>query len=433
MKQFNKTRIAAAVGTAALAMSLGAPANAAISLGGDNGWEVTYGGFINLFYTQSEFEGGEDSAHLNEGLLPAFHTLTAKSPTINGLTGTGQITFAPDSSQSKSARLNKPGLFGGVDSTIDMREVFFNVEGSFGTISAGRTLSLFQRQAILKDYTLFGMGALAGPDGSGTGLGRIGYGYVYPDFRTRFAYATPNINGFQLTVGVFDPQEPLSAGAVGCTSLSGAVLCNIGSAGSTSETDTPQFQAEATYNTGFQGGTISAWAGFLWQEQEITSSTVPGGTIFGFDAFQIGASGDDIESWGVNLGLDVTFGGFNVAGSWYTGEALGAQLFNIGSGNGFNCNTATCTEADNDGFYVQGGYTFNGKTKVGGGYGESNQDRDALNPEIQSEMWTVGVYHDVNSWLKLVAEYSSVDQEGDVNNTLGPEQDIFSVGGFLLW
>ena len=50
-----------------------------------------------------------------------------------------------DSSSGKTSGQNKKG------DSIDMREVFFNVEGSFGTISAGRTLSLYQRQAILQD------------------------------------------------------------------------------------------------------------------------------------------------------------------------------------------------------------------------------------------------------------------------------------------
>ena len=54
--------------------------------------------------------------------------------------------------------MNKSGVLG-TGSNIDMREVFFNVSGDFGTISVGRTLALFQRQAILKDLTLFGMGA----------------------------------------------------------------------------------------------------------------------------------------------------------------------------------------------------------------------------------------------------------------------------------
>ena len=394
------TKLAATLGVLAF---MSAPANAAVVLGGADGWEVSYGGFINLFYTQSDFERNdgtsEDSAHLNEGLLPSFHTMTVKTPEVNGLRGTGQITFAVDSSSEKGSRLNKSGVFG-TGSNIDMREVFFNVSGDFGTISAGRTLALYMRQAILKDYTLFGMGALAGPDGGGTGLGRIGYGYVYPDFRTRFAYATPDMGGFQLTVGIFDPQEPL-----GPASPYG------------SETDTPQFQAEATYNSSFEGGSFSGWAGFLWQEQEITGSPA-GGT-------------GDVESVGWNIGAEVTASGFNVGGHYYDGDALDTLLFNTGALGGFGCNATACKEADNDGFYIQAGYTFNGTTKIGGGYGESRQDANATYniARVQTELWTVGVYHDVNSWLKVIAEY------GNYESTLLNQKDVdtFSIGGFLLW
>ncbi len=403
MKYLNRTKLVAAFGTAALAATLSAPANAAIVLGGADGWEVSYGGFVNLFYTQSdwEYDNGlsEDSTHLNEGLLPAFHTFTVKTPEINGLKGTGQITFAPDSSQDKRTRLNKPGLLGG-DSTLDVREVFFNVEGDFGTISAGRTLSLFQRNAILKDYTLFGVGAMGGPDGSGTTLGRIGFGYVYPDFRTRFTYKTPNINGFDLEVGIFDPQEPLGAGA------------NI------SETDTPQFQAEANYKTDFEGGNAHLWGSFLWQEQTITLAG--GGT-------------DDSESYGWNIGLDLNMGGFNIMGTYYDGQALGTNLFNLGGAGDAGCTATACGESDNDGFIVQGGYTFNGTTKVGISYGESTEET-AAGVKTSNELWTVGVYHDVNSWLKVMAEYSQADADAGLFGGAGAgEQDVFSIGGFLLW
>lgn len=399
------TKLAATLGVLAF---LSAPTNAAVVLGGADGWEVSYGGFINLFYTQSDFERNdgtsEDSAHLNEGLLPSFHTMTVKTPEVNGLRGTGQITFAVDSSSEKSSRLNKSGVFG-TGSNIDMREVFFNVSGDFGTISAGRTLALYMRQAILKDYTLFGMGALAGPDGGGTGLGRIGYGYVYPDFRTRFAYTTPDMGGFQLTVGIFDPQEPVPDSALGTAF------------GYVSETDTPQFQAEATYNSSFEGGSFSGWAGFLWQEQEITASNA-GGT-------------GDVESVGWNIGAEVTASGFNVGGHYYDGDALDTLLFNTGGLGGFGCNATACKEADNDGFYIQAGYTFNGTTKIGGGYGESRQDAnsDYGIGRIQTELWTVGVYHDVNSWLKVIAEYGNYE-----SNLLNQKDvDTFSIGGFLLW
>lgn len=426
MKAFRTTKLAAAIGTAALASALSLPANAAIVLGGDNGWEVSYGGFINLFYTQSDWQGGESSSHLQEGLLPNFHTLTAKSPEVGGLKGTAQITFAVDSSANKDGRLDKNGVFG-TGSQIDMREVFFNVGGDFGTVSAGRTLSLFQRQAILKDMTLFGVGAMGGPDGAGTALGRIGFGYVYPDFRTRFSYKTNDINGFNLELGIFDPQEPIGGAA-------------------TAETDTPQFQAEATYTTGFEGGSFNAWVGMIWQQEDIT---VPGvaATPAGFAfnpatglpvavAATPGSNGytSSIESVGFNIGADVKMGSFNVVGSYYDGSALGEALFNPGGGNGFACavlpapSTGSCKEARADGYYVQGSYTFNGKTKLGFSYGESNQDANAAGAaKFRNELWTVGVYHDVNSWLKLVAEYNNQN-----SNQFG-DADIFDVGGFVLW
>ena len=144
MTQFKKSKLA----TAVLAASVCAPASAATWSAGD--WEVSYTGTINLFANMinNDVAGGLDSFHMNEGLLPAFHTMKAVSPATNGLTGTAQISFAPDSSRAKTDDQAKNG------NQIDMREVFFAVDGSFGTISIGTTLSLFQRQAILNDMTL---------------------------------------------------------------------------------------------------------------------------------------------------------------------------------------------------------------------------------------------------------------------------------------
>ena len=142
----------------------------------------------------------------------------------------------------------------------------------------------------------------------------------------------------------------------------------------------------------------------------------------------MGGTGD-IESVGWNIGASVAAQGFSMTGQYYDGEAIGPILFADGGGFGFNCNDSGCKEGDNDGYYVQAAYTFNGTTKIGGGYGESTQDRDDMYDilHIDRELWTVGVYHDVNSWLKVVAEYSNFDPGP------GAEQDTFSIGGFLLW
>jgi hypothetical protein len=305
------------------------------------------------------------------------------SPATNGLTGTAQISFAPDSSRAKTDDQAKGG------NQIDMREVFFNVAGSFGTVSIGNTLSLFQRQAILNDMTLFGVGALAGTEGGGTTLGRIAHGYVYPEFNSRMAWKSPDMGGFNIEVGIFDPDENGTTAAF--------------------ESDTPQFQTEMSYTTSFDGGSILVWLGGIYQEMDQTT-------------------GGDVTTSGVNVGGKVSAGGISVVGSVYTGEAIGTvrTLDTVGgTGNAFVCAAASCTEADNDGFYLQAMYNM-GATSIGASYGETNQDRDgAGNVELTNELTTFGLYHDVNSWLKVVAEYNI--QSGFQKN------DALSLGGFIFW
>jgi len=398
MTQFKKTKLAAAV----LAATVAAPASAVSWSAGD--WEVHYTGTINLFYNQMDQANTNagNSSHLQEGLLPAFHTMKAVSPATNGLTGTAQISFAPDSSSGKVSGQNKTG------GAIDMREVFFNVEGSFGTVSAGRTLSLFSRGAILNDMTLFGMGANGGIDAGGTGLGRIAHGYTYAEFNTRFAWKSPDMNGFNLEVGIFDPQE--------------------GSGGSTGnfETDTPQFQVAMNYSTSFDGGSVALWADGIYQEME-------GRTNAGTGATDFNTSGE-VTTSGFSLGANVAAGGLGVVVSMYDGEALGS-VRQVDT-NSYQCVAARCEEADADGYYVQATYNVSPATKIGVSYGETNQDNISLVGAVNNagdtaiersnELTTIGVYHDVNSWLKVVAEYN--DQKSQFGNTSG-----LSLGGFIFW
>ena len=385
--QYKKTKLAAAI----LAASVAAPASAVSWSAGD--WEVSYSGFINSFanYANDGAVGGDDNFHLSEGLLPAFHTMKATSPATNGLTGTAQITFAPHTTTSKTVVQQSSN-----NGTIDVREVFFNVEGSFGTVSVGRTLALFQRQSILNDMTLFGVGAFSTQEGGGTTLGRIGYGYVYGDFRNRFAWKSPDISGFSIEVGMFDPDE-----------------INSGGGNFTPETDTPQFQTELTYNTTFDGGSLDLWASGLYQEMTQNA-------------------GGDVTAQGISVGGKVAAGGLSVVATMYTGEAIGVfrTMQSIAAGafnNAFQCAAANCTEAENDGYYLQGMYALGGgATSIGLSYGESTQDADAAgNSANAHQLTTIGVYHDVNSWLKVVGEYNA--QNGHL------KQDTVSLGGFIFW
>lgn len=441
-KMTKKNKLATAISAAVVGLGVSAGANAVVVVGGDNGWEVSFDGNINAFYVQSDNDAGwnglglqhptatntfatpkEDVGRVTSGFLPAFFSFNVKSPTVNGLTATGRFSFAPTINNSTTKTevyagggLGNAGNGGIQGASIDTREVLVNVDGGFGTVSFGRTLSIFGRQAILNDMTLFGVG-IANADAAGVTAGRIGRGYTYPNFNARFSYKTPVMTGFQLELGLYDPSvEQLN-------NLGNTVL---------NQTDTPRFEGELTYATTFGAGSFKAWVDGLWQDLESTT---------------LGADADaTVNGWGA--GATASYMGFGLTGYYYDGKGLGRSLQFVG---GTACNAAGtfCEEADNYGYYVQGTYTFNGKTKVGASYGESNQDAFSAsamaaglapalaNQDVSLSMWTVGVYHDVNSWLKLIAEYSKAENEFDANGTTAfsgnPESDTFSIGSFFIW
>ncbi|MGR8947371.1 MAG: porin [Gammaproteobacteria bacterium] len=422
-KQFQKTKLAAAV-CAAAGLGLASSANAVVVVGGDNGWEVSFDGNINAFYITGDYDANystlgfgsgrnaRDVSRVQSGFLPAFFSFNVKSPTVNGMTATGRFSFAPAiangnaKNQTYGAGLSGNGATQGIQgSSIDMREVVVNLDGNFGTVSFGRTLSIFGRQAILKDMTLFGVGSSQVQNGS-VAAGRIGRGYTYPNFNARFSYKTPNMNGFQAEIGVYDPSTEQTA-AIGILD----------------ETDTPRFEGEVSYTTAFSGGSFQVWVDGLWQDIE---SSATGATA-------------DVQVTGYGVGANMKLNGFDVVGYYYNGEGLGRSLQFLG-GTRCNAGGTTCQENDADGYYVQGTYTFNGKTKIGASYGESSEDGFSANTAsglastsgVDLSMLTVGVYHDINSWLRVIAEYSHL--ENDFGNTSNdPEADTFSVGSFLFW
>ena len=73
----------------------------------------------------------------------------------------------------------------------------------------------------------------------------------------------------------------------------------------------------------------------------------------------------------------------------YGGWALATIILNAGGAGDAVC-AAVCVESDNDGYIIQGAYTFNGTTKLGIAYGESNEKASGAAKSTNS-LWTVGV------------------------------------------
>jgi len=401
-KSVLKKSIQYAVGCAC-AIAL-APASAEVIVGGNNGWEVSFDGSVNGFVvnesqdsTPANTVGGnladnQDSTRIRTGLLPAVFGFNVRSPIVDGLRGSARIGMYPQIQNS-----NTKNQFG---SQIDLREAYFKVEGNFGEVQVGRSLSIFQAKNLLTDMTLFGVGVQGGVKGGGTTLGRIGYGYIYANFNANIRYTTPNYDGFQATAGIFDPSQ-----------IKGDVAAT--------ETDTPRFEAEVSYAKQLGAGKFQTWLSGMSQSAETT------------DGNSVRASG---VAYGVQYSMDM---GLDLLASGYTGKALGSTLM-----LDTDSLDSLGEERDNDGFILQAAYTFNGKTKVGLSYGESNADETSADRSVrlssgsrqiaaQSSV-TFGVYHDVNKWLKIAAEYSRVKNEwhGEGNDQ---EADVISLGGFFLW
>ena len=123
---------------------------------------------------------------------------------------------------------------------------------------------------------------------------------------------------------------------------------------------------------------------------------------------------DDYSAW--TVGGTLVFGGFEAMAQYSDSES---------------------DDTEWNQYLVQAGYRFAGTTLVSAQYAELEDDSsqalraarygDASDDTI--EKWTVGVYHDVNANLKLIAEYTSVEDDVDA----GLDQDIYSLGAFVFF
>jgi len=200
----------------------------------------------------------------------------------------------------------------------------------------------------------------------------------------------------------------------------------------------PRFEAQASYAKNFSNGSVNFWLGGTWQEAEYLDGPL---------------AGTDTASKGLRLGTQATIGGLELGLSYFQGEALSNTLVLDA-----DAVEMSSVDGDNGGFLAQGSYRFNSaRTRVGISYGAAKLDgagdescttgrssftlsnacasarRDVSGkaPHLRQSAWTLGVYHDVTSWLKFVAEYTNSETEwtGGENEQL----DTFAIGGFFSW
>jgi len=394
---------------AALAMGASA-AQAGITIpAGD--WTVDIGGNVNAFYQNTNYSGRTSatptSNTINTGLLPSAVGIGAKTRQ-NDLDIGVQFTFFTGIDSTNNA-VNNPGAHGygsnaalGMNS-LNIRQAFLTFgDKSWGTIKMGRDLGVFESDAILSDMTLLGVGTPAG--GGNTTLGRIGYGYLYADWKTQIQYASPNWNGFSFVGAVDTPWKSSSANDAYTQQDMG-------------------FEGKAQYEwAGDVSGKV--WVGGIYQKVNFTAGTGTTGS-------------SDAKGW--DIGGKVAFAGAELVGSYYDGEGIGNAGFLLG---GFDANNQT---RSSKGGYVQGTYKIpNVGTKIGLSWGESKLDANAVDAwnglttassnamATKHESWIVGAYHPLTKSLNLVAEYT--DSKDKYNDTVGDAKaKTVSLGAILFF
>jgi len=365
-----------------LAVGAASAAEAQLTMQMTNGWSFTFSGNVNAFaiYESTSESGGTLGApggligvggkgfNVRTGLLPAFAVFDAKGK--EGATDLGvHFGFAP--------QINNPGgvhdNFGRgtqAGAQIDMRQVYLTVGGTWGQILAGREIGLFNRQNILTDQTLFGIGATGGIGGGGTTLGRIGFGYIYPNFVAQMTYSTPAGRPGQLSVGVFQP-----------SALGGPAGANY------NQLQVPRVEAEGTFKT----GSVLVWVNGTAQNAKDPIADVSKTAVGAGGGFRFGPSQ------------------FSLTGSGYWGKGIGTTLQFIGAGDPTDAGVAVGTDGDlrtSYGFIGQVTFTpANSKLTVAGSYGSSylkSTDGEPTDFKTENTLISGGIYFQATKSLKVV-------------------------------
>jgi len=361
MKRLTLWLLAAAVGLPSAMQAQG------LTMQMSNGWKFTFSGNVNAFAVYSvDANGGQKNFSIRTGLLPGFAVFDAKGREGQYDLG-AHVGFAP---QIQNGGPHDPAA----GAQIDMRQLYLTVGMRNGSqLLAGRELGVFGRQNILNDMTLYGTGAQGGVQAPGTTLGRIGYGYLYPNFEAQITYSSAGGKPTQFTVGLFEPSTFNPPGALNFQ-----------------ETELPRVEAEVTHAIRRpRGRTANVWVGGSWQ----TTKQAPGGTSLS----SIGIAG--------GVRADVT-AEINVTVAAYYTKGNGA-VFQF---DGLAVADATHGRPDQGG-YVQVMYKMNPNSQLGASWGISELKGGGTasadgnsNSLAHLASYTVGWYHNMTRSLHLNVE-----------------------------
>lgn len=415
-------KLASLVAALFLALTAIPSAEAAFVIGGENGWQLSTDGIVDVFSVYqstspapagadgskrfTSFLSGSTDQYQNfgvkVGLLPSVIAFNVKAPTVNGVESNVRVGIYP-SIQNKNQNTRFE-----VNPNIDFREFYYTAKGTYGELLAGRALNLYQGKNILTDMTLLTAGVVPAP-GTSTTLGHIGYGYLYANFGPQIRYTTPDLNGVKVAFSVNEPYKISS---------------------DTAKTNTPRLETEISYATVMNGGTtLQAWASGLFESA--TRSKAAG----------VARPGEQNQSIGGAAGIEAGFGGVDLMASGYAGEGLGMISAQDGDAFGSSSTDAAGKERTHFGFLAQATYKLTPDIKIGANYGQNRQvesDDDKTKrgtgsyvPMAKQEAADAMLVYNFNKFTQFIVEYTYAQNTWHDGAT--QHSNSFAIGTMFYW
>ena len=401
-----KNQIKLAVAGAVFAAASSANAGIVIPAGD---WTLDVNGNVNAFANFSQHDnegtitgdlmsaygtgaasntGSEGSTQgINTGLLPAWLGFTGTTRQ-NDVDVSFTISMQPNVSDNGATGDSKAPLF---------RQAFLTFgDKSWGTVKMGKDIGIFAKNAILSDMTLLGVGGGFRNSGVSTTTGGIGSGYIYAAWKGQFAYTTPNMNGFQATVALTNPN----------------MIDRNALAGSSKDQTSLGLEAEAHYEwSGDVAGKV--WVSTAQYNDVKDDQYLDNGTF-------------DVQMY--DIGVNINSGNLGVTAYYYDGEGGGSGVL------GYYGADSTGKEHDSDGGYLQATYVIPTGTKLGLAYGTTRVDNNTASAAAlvkEQNRWTLGAYHPLTKHLNLVAEYNDIEVES--HNSIENDAQAISLGAILFF
>jgi Gram-negative porin len=214
-------------GVLAVQMWSSRTASAEIVFGKVDNWEISTDGRVNGFFSHISGDAYPADTPVNHSLLAGAGLESRQIDNAGNLTTTrfrtgfvgAVLGFSVKLQMTEDTTLRahvatwntiETSRNKAAPNPTDVREAYGKVEGPWGGLLFGRALALFSRGAISLDFNYQhgnGLGYPCNADGGGPTCGMVGYGVVFAGFNPQLTYNTPDLGGFQLSVGLFDPSN----------------------------------------------------------------------------------------------------------------------------------------------------------------------------------------------------------------------------------